>query len=65
MRKLDFFVQTVIVIAGLVAVTYAFEAPDGFLFILMVQFVLGCWQMLSSFLSLKTLALYRRRDLPR
>ena len=51
MKKLDFFIQTLLILAAIVALVMTAMDKGNFLFFLMVQFVVGCWQMASSLLS--------------
>ena len=46
--RLDFFVQTLIIIPTLASVLFVIAAPGGFLFYMMGLFLLGGWQLLSA-----------------
>jgi hypothetical protein len=55
-KYIDFGMQTLVMVAGVGYVICSIGDVDFLLAVLCVQFILGSWQMLSSFLSVVTRA---------
>jgi hypothetical protein len=52
MKKIDFIIQTLLLFFALMFLVFALIIDNGFfIMILITQFFVGCWQLISAFLT--------------
>lgn len=62
MKYLDFAIQSIIIVFGILILIFSWEEPDWPLAVLYAQIMLGPWQMTSSIISIVAQApLYRQK----